>query len=83
MIHEDRRLIRRLSVTAQSQAVLSAMICRCRYYPDAIRLHNRDISDLTIARLIYKRARSPPRYKSRSQPFVYPKNRSVCGTSCT
>ncbi|MET0341262.1 MAG: citrate synthase [Polyangiales bacterium] len=78
MIHEDmKHFFDGYPSTAHPMAVLSAMICSLSsYYPDALDVNNRDIIDLTIARLISK-TRTIAAYaykKSIGQPVVYPKN---------
>jgi len=57
--------------------VLSAMVCSLSsYYPDALDVDNKEIVDITIARLLAKvRTIAAFAYKkSIGQPFVYPKN---------
>jgi citrate synthase len=78
MIHEDmKHFFDGYPSTAHPMAVLSAMICSLSsYYPDALDVNNKDIIDMTIARLISK-TRTIAAYaykKSIGQPFVYPKN---------
>src|SRR4051812_35871739 len=78
MIHEDmKHFFDGYPSTAHPMAVLSAMICSMSsYYPDALDVNNRDVIDITIARLISK-VRTIAAYaykKSIGQPFVYPKN---------
>ncbi|MFT3927351.1 MAG: citrate synthase [Myxococcales bacterium] len=78
MIHEDmKHFFDGYPSTAHPMAVLSAMICSMSsYYPDALDVNNKDVIDITIARLISK-VRTIAAYaykKSIGQPFVYPKN---------
>ena len=78
MIHEEmKRFFDGYPMTAHPMAVLSAMVCSLSaYYPDAIDVDNKDLHDITIARLISKvRTIAAFAYKkSIGQPFVYPKN---------
>jgi citrate synthase len=78
MIHEDmKHFFDGYPSTAHPMAVLSAMICSMSsYYPDALDVNNKEVIDITIARLISK-VRTIAAYaykKSIGQPFVYPKN---------
>jgi citrate synthase len=78
MIHEDmKHFFDGYPSTAHPMAVLSAMVCSLSsYYPDALDVNNREIIDMTIARVISK-TRTIAAYaykKSIGQPFVYPKN---------
>ncbi len=78
MIHEDmKHFFDGYPSTAHPMAVLSAMICSMSsYYPDALDVNNKDVIDITIARLVSK-VRTIAAYaykKSIGQPFVYPKN---------
>ena len=63
--------------TAHPMAILSAMVLSLSsYYPDALDVDNKEVVDITIARLISKvRTIAAFAYKkSIGQPFVYPKN---------
>jgi citrate synthase len=78
MIHEDmKHFFDGFPPTAHPMAILSAMLLTLSsYYPEAIDVDNRDVIDMTIARLISK-LRTIAAYaykKSIGQPFVYPKN---------
>jgi citrate synthase len=58
-------------------AILSSMVCSLSsYYPDALDVKNRDIMDMTIARLLAKvpTIAAYSYKKSIGQPFVYPQN---------
>ncbi len=78
LIHEDmKRFFDGFPSTAHPMAVLSSMVCSLSsYYPDALDVDNKDIIDITIARLLAKvRTIAAFAYKkSIGQPFVYPKN---------
>jgi citrate synthase len=78
MIHEDmKRFFDGYPSTAHPMAILSAMVCSLSsYYPDAIDASNKDLIDITIARLLSKvRTIAAFSYKkSIGQPFVYPHN---------
>ncbi len=78
LIHEDmKRFFDGFPTSAHPMAVLSAMVCSLSsYYPDAIDVDNKDLTDITIARLLAKvRTIAAFAYKkSIGQPFVYPKN---------
>ena len=67
--------------TAHPMAILSAMVASLSsYYPDALDVDNREIVDITIARLLAKVVRTIAAfsYKSRiGQPFVYPEELAV------
>ena len=78
LIHEDmKRFFDGFPTSAHPMAVLSAMVCSLSsYYPDAIDVDNKDVTDITIARLLAK-VRTIAAFafkKSIGQPFVYPKN---------
>jgi citrate synthase len=78
MIHEDmKRFFDGYPSTAHPMAILSAMVCSLSsYYPDALDVANKDLTDITIARLLSKvRTIAAFSYKkSIGQPFVYPHN---------
>jgi citrate synthase len=78
MIHEDmKRFFDGYPSTAHPMAILSAMVCSLSsYYPDALDVANKDLIDITIARLLSKvRTIAAFSYKkSIGQPFVYPQN---------
>jgi citrate synthase len=78
LIHEDmKRFFDGFPSTAHPMAVLSSMVCSLSsYYPDALDVDNKDLIDITIARLLAKvRTIAAFAYKkSIGQPFVYPKN---------
>jgi citrate synthase len=78
MIHEDmKRFFDGYPSTAHPMAILSAMVCSLSsYYPDALDVANKDLIDITIARLLSKvRTIAAFSYKkSIGQPFVYPHN---------
>jgi citrate synthase len=78
MIHEDmKRFFDGYPSTAHPMAILSAMVCSLSsYYPDALDVANKDVIDITIARLLSKvRTIAAFSYKkSIGQPFVYPHN---------
>jgi citrate synthase len=78
MIHEDmKRFFDGYPSTAHPMAILSAMVCSLSsYYPDALDVGNKDLTDITIARLLSKvRTIAAFSYKkSIGQPFVYPQN---------
>ena len=78
LIHEDmKRFFDGFPSTAHPMAVLSSMVCSLSsYYPDALDVDNKDLIDITIARLLAKvRTIAAFAYKkSIGQPFVYPRN---------
>jgi citrate synthase len=78
MIHEDmKRFFDGYPSTAHPMAILSAMVCSLSsYYPEAIDVSNKELTDMTIARLLSKvRTIAAFSYKkSIGQPFVYPQN---------
>jgi len=78
MIHEDmKRFFDGYPSTAHPMAILSAMVCSLSsYYPDALDVSNKELIDITIARLLSKvRTIAAFSYKkSIGQPFVYPHN---------
>jgi citrate synthase len=78
MIHEDmKRFFDGYPSTAHPMAILSAMVCSLSsYYPEAIDVGNKELTDMTIARLLSKvRTIAAFSYKkSIGQPFVYPHN---------
>jgi citrate synthase len=78
MIHEDmKRFFDGYPSTAHPMAILSAMVCSLSsYYPDALDVANKELIDITIARLLSKvRTIAAFSYKkSIGQPFVYPHN---------
>jgi citrate synthase len=84
LIHEDmKHFFEGFPSGAHPMAVLAAMVVSMgTYYPDALDVDNREILDITIARLISKvRTIAAFAYKkSIGQPFVYPKNNlKYCG----
>jgi citrate synthase len=84
LIHEDmKHFFDGFPTTAHPMAILSAMVLSLSsYYPDALDVDNKEIVDLTIARVISKvRTIAAFAYKkSIGQPFVYPKNSlKYCG----
>ena len=78
LIHEDmKRFFDGYPLTAHPMAILSAMVCSLSsYYPEAIDVNNKELIDITIARLLAKlRTIAAFSYKkSIGQPFVYPQN---------
>jgi citrate synthase len=78
LIHEDmKRFFDGYPSTAHPMAILSAMVCSLSsFYPEAIDVNNRELIDITIARLLAKvRTIAAFSYKkSIGQPFVYPQN---------
>ena len=78
LIHEDmKHFFDGFPTTAHPMAILSAMVLSLSsYYPDALDVDNKEIVDITIARVISKvRTIAAFAYKkSIGQPFVYPKN---------
>ncbi|WP_394835162.1 citrate synthase [Pendulispora rubella] len=78
LIHEDmKHFFDGFPSTAHPMAVLSSMVCSLSsYYPDALDVDNKDLIDITIARLLAKvRTIAAFAYKkSIGQPFVYPRN---------
>ncbi len=78
LIHEDmKRFFDGYPSTAHPMAILSAMVCSLSsFYPEAIDSSNRELVDITIARLLAKvRTIAAFSYKkSIGQPFVYPQN---------
>lgn len=78
MIHEDmKRFFDGYPSTAHPMAILSSMVCSLSsFYPEAIDVGNRELVDITIARLLSKvRTIAAFSYKkSIGQPFVYPQN---------
>ena len=78
LIHEDmKHFFDGFPSTAHPMAVLSSMVCSLSsYYPDALDVDNKELTDITIARLLSKvRTIAAFAYKkSIGQPFVYPKN---------
>ncbi len=84
LIHEDmKHFFDGYPSTAHPMAILSAMVCSLSsYYPEALDVGNKEILDITIARLISKvRTIATFAYKkSIGQPVVYPKNSlKYCG----
>ncbi len=78
LIHEDmKRFFDGYPSTAHPMAILSAMVCSLSsFYPEAIDVSNRELIDITIARLLAK-VRTIAAFsfkKSIGQPFVYPQN---------
>jgi citrate synthase len=78
LIHEDmKRFFDGYPSTAHPMAILSSMVCSLSsFYPEAIDVNNRELIDITIARLLAKvRTIAAFSYKkSIGQPFVYPQN---------
>ncbi len=78
LIHEDmKRFFDGFPSTAHPMAVLSSMVVSLSsFYPDALDADNKDMVDITIARLLAKlRTIAAFAYKkSIGQPMVYPKN---------
>ncbi len=78
LIHEDmKHFFDGFPTTAHPMAILSAMVLSLSsYYPDALDVDNKEVVDITIARLISKlRTIAAFAYKkSVGQPIVYPKN---------
>jgi citrate synthase len=78
MIHEDmKRFFDGYPSTAHPMAILSAMVCSLSsYYPEALDAGNKELIDITIARVLSKvRTIAAFSYKkSIGQPFVYPAN---------
>ena len=78
MIHEDmKRFFDGYPSTAHPMAILSAMVLSLSsFYPEAIDVKNKELIDITIARLLAKvRTIAAFSYKkSIGQPFVYPHN---------
>jgi citrate synthase len=78
MIHEDmKRFFDGYPSTAHPMAILSSMVCSLSsFYPEAIDVGNKELIDITIARLLSK-VRTIAAFsfkKSIGQPFVYPQN---------
>src|SRR5262249_33313738 len=78
MIHEDmKRFFDGYPSTAHPMAILSSMVTSLSsFYPEAVNVANRELIDITIARLLAKlRTIAAFAYKkSIGQPFVYPQN---------
>jgi citrate synthase len=78
MIHEDmKHFFEGYPSGAHPMAVLAAMVVSLgTYYPDALDVDNKEILDITIARVLSKvRTIASFAYKkSIGQPFVYPQN---------
>ncbi len=78
MIHEDmKRFFDGYPTSAHPMAILSAMVLSLSsFYPEAIDVKNKELIDITIARLLAKvRTIAAFSYKkSIGQPFVYPQN---------
>jgi citrate synthase len=84
LIHEDmKHFFDGYPTTAHPMAILSAMVLSLSsYYPDALDVDNKEVVDITIARLMAKlRTIAAFAYKkSIGQPMVYPKNSlKYCG----
>jgi citrate synthase len=78
LIHEDmKRFFDGFPSTAHPMAVLSSMVVSLSsFYPDALDADNKDMVDITVARLMAK-LRTIAAFafkKSIGQPMVYPKN---------
>jgi citrate synthase len=78
LIHEDmKHFYEGYPSTAHPMAILSSMVCSLSsFYPEAMDADNREMVDITIARLLSKvRTIASFSYKkSIGQPFVYPQN---------
>ena len=78
LIHEDmKHFFEGFPPTAHPMAVLSSMVMALStYYPEALDVENKHMTDITIARLLAKvRTIAAFAYKkSIGQPMVYPKN---------
>ncbi|MFO0758949.1 MAG: citrate synthase [Byssovorax sp.] len=78
LIHEDmKRFYDGYPSTAHPMAILSSMVVSLSsFYPEAIDVANKELIDITIARLLAKvRTIAAFSYKkSIGQPFVYPQN---------
>ena len=78
MIHEDmKRFFDGYPSTAHPMAILSAMICSMSsYYPESLEPHRKDLTDLTISRLLAKMPTiaAISHKKAVGQPFAYPDN---------
>src|SRR6185436_19473065 len=78
LIHEDmKRFFDGYPSTAHPMAILSAMVISLSsFYPEAMDVKNKELIDITIARLLAKvRTIAAFSYKkSIGQPFVYPQN---------
>ncbi|MFO0550384.1 MAG: citrate synthase [Polyangiaceae bacterium] len=78
LIHEDmKRFFDGYPSTAHPMAILSSMVCSLSsYYPDALDVKNKEVLDITIARLLAKvpTIAAYSYKKSIGQPFVYPQN---------
>jgi citrate synthase len=78
LIHEDmKRFYDGFPSTAHPMAILSSMVLSLSsFYPDALDVDNKELTDITIARLLAKlRTIAAFAYKkSIGQPFVYPQN---------
>jgi citrate synthase len=78
LIHEDmKHFFEGFPPSAHPMAILSSMVLSLSsFYPEAIDVDNKEVIDITIARLISKvRTIAAFAYKkSIGQPFVYPKN---------
>ncbi len=78
MIHEDmKRFFDGYPSTAHPMAILSSMVCSLSsYYPDALDVRNKEVADITMARLLAKvpTIAAYSYKKSIGQPFIYPQN---------
>ena len=78
LIHEDmKRFFDGYPAAAHPMAILSSMVVSLSsFYPEAVDVKNRELIDITIARLMAKlRTIAAFSYKkSIGQPFVYPRN---------
>ena len=78
LVHEDmKRFFDGYPSTAHPMAILSSMVCSLSsYYPDALDVKNKDVLDITMARLLAKvpTIAAYSYKKSVGQPFVYPQN---------
>ena len=84
LIHEDmKHFFDGFPTTAHPMAILSAMVLSLSsYYPESLNVDNKEIVDITIARVMSKvRTIAAFAYKkSIGQPFVYPHNSlKYCG----
>ena len=78
LLHEDmKHFFDGYPSTAHPMAILSAMVCSLSsYYPDALDVRNKEILDITMARLLAKvpTIAALSYKKSVGQPFIYPRN---------
>ena len=78
LLHEDmKHFFDGYPSTAHPMAILSAMVCSLSsYYPDALDVRNKEVLDITMARLLAKvpTIAAFSYKKSVGQPFIYPRN---------